>query len=428
MNAGSGKSSGSFAVAHRKPKRAGSARPGTNLAKGKSSFPAHPMDEISSGRRSLDETIASLPSLSGSLSYRKSDPARARRLVCRARGSARGPGARTVFHRGVARPGVDRAGLPRSTPGPGAAGAAALKIIDSSSVNHKPEARDQFWAECSGPRRTLVHPHVVTVHNLGTESGFDFIEMEYISRRRNQPSRIDHQGRPDRADAGLRPGPAGRSCARGSTPLRVGPPRCQAGQCAADPAGRVRSSPISGWSGISMTSRWEGLPSRELPTFMAPELFQGTPASPHSDFSCRRRHVLLPPVRATAVHGGQHWSAHRAASDAADPQHPRSRRGSPQLVVNVLERTLAKKLPGSVTKRPTSSPEDLLGGDPSPPGYRDPGHRERRGARLLRPGRQGPFPDSLPTPRGPATKRSPVEVNEGKNHDPYLSVFGLCPG
>ena len=39
--------------------------------------------------------------------------------------------------------------------------------------------REQFWAEARAAAN-LIHPHIVTIHNLGSVHGLHFIEMEYV--------------------------------------------------------------------------------------------------------------------------------------------------------------------------------------------------------------------------------------------------------
>ena len=55
----------------------------------------------------------------------------------------------------------------------------ALKVMEPSLVARQPGIRAQFWAEARAAAN-LLHPHVVTIHNLGSVQGFHFIEMEYI--------------------------------------------------------------------------------------------------------------------------------------------------------------------------------------------------------------------------------------------------------
>src|SRR5262249_33068947 len=54
----------------------------------------------------------------------------------------------------------------------------ALKIIDSELVLKQPAVREQFWAEARAAAN-LLHPHVVTIHNLGSIKGNHFMGREY---------------------------------------------------------------------------------------------------------------------------------------------------------------------------------------------------------------------------------------------------------
>ena len=55
----------------------------------------------------------------------------------------------------------------------------ALKIMDPTLDVEQPGIRDQFWAEARAAAN-LIHPHVVTIHNLGSLDSLHFIEMEYV--------------------------------------------------------------------------------------------------------------------------------------------------------------------------------------------------------------------------------------------------------
>src|SRR5262249_9363513 len=55
----------------------------------------------------------------------------------------------------------------------------ALKIIETEAVAKQPAIRDQFWEEARAVAK-LLHPHIVSVHNLGSGDGYHFIEMEYV--------------------------------------------------------------------------------------------------------------------------------------------------------------------------------------------------------------------------------------------------------
>src|SRR5205807_1817615 len=56
----------------------------------------------------------------------------------------------------------------------------AVKVMNPQLVASQPAVRERFWAEARMVAR-LLHPHVVTVHNLGTDRGYHFIEMEYVA-------------------------------------------------------------------------------------------------------------------------------------------------------------------------------------------------------------------------------------------------------
>ena len=55
----------------------------------------------------------------------------------------------------------------------------ALKVMDPALDVEQPGMREQFWAEARAAAN-LIHPHVVTIHNLGSLHGLHFIEMEYV--------------------------------------------------------------------------------------------------------------------------------------------------------------------------------------------------------------------------------------------------------
>lgn len=55
----------------------------------------------------------------------------------------------------------------------------AIKILSPELLRRQPESVERFLAEARSAA-SLVHPHVVTVHNIGQSRGYHFIELEYI--------------------------------------------------------------------------------------------------------------------------------------------------------------------------------------------------------------------------------------------------------
>ena len=55
----------------------------------------------------------------------------------------------------------------------------AVKVMNPGLVARQPQILGRFWAEARAVAG-LVHPNVVTVHNLGSDRGYHYIEMEYV--------------------------------------------------------------------------------------------------------------------------------------------------------------------------------------------------------------------------------------------------------
>ena len=156
----------------------------------------------------------------------------------------------------------------------------ALKIIDPRLVARTPRARDQFWAEARAAAK-LVHPHVVTIHNVGSDDGYDFIEMEYV------PGSVSLR------DSFVKQGPFEpvRSARLIRQVLQALEAAHKAGMVHRDvkpanvmltPEGNAKLADFGLVQSRATVSR-SGQTLAGTPTFMAPELFSGTPASPQSD-------------------------------------------------------------------------------------------------------------------------------------------------
>ncbi|WP_076344886.1 serine/threonine-protein kinase [Paludisphaera borealis] len=156
----------------------------------------------------------------------------------------------------------------------------ALKIIDPRLVARTPKVRDQFWAEARAAAN-LVHPHVVTIHNVGSDAGYHFIEMEYV------PGSVSLR------DSFVKQGPfePARSARLIRQVLQALEAAHKAGMVHRDvkpanvlltPEGNAKLADFGLVQRRTKVSR-SGQTLAGTPTFMAPELFSGTSASPQSD-------------------------------------------------------------------------------------------------------------------------------------------------
>jgi serine/threonine-protein kinase len=157
----------------------------------------------------------------------------------------------------------------------------AIKVLNPGLVARQPQVREQFWAEARVVAN-LVHPHVVTVHNLGTDRDYHFIEMEFVPGGISLKETLVKDGpfEPMRAARLVREvvhalGAAHRS---GLVHRDVKPANVlltPEGRAKLADFGLVRRHADSGLSVAKVAG---------TPTFMAPELFSGGSASPRSDF------------------------------------------------------------------------------------------------------------------------------------------------
>jgi eukaryotic-like serine/threonine-protein kinase len=156
----------------------------------------------------------------------------------------------------------------------------ALKILDTEQVGEHPSNREQFWAEARAAAN-LLHPHVVTIHNLGSVNGYHFIEMEYIPGGRTLREALVREGplEPARASTLARQVVLALGAAHDSGLVHRD---IKPANVLLTPKGQAKLADFG------LVRRLEdlaqgGAPLAGTPTFMAPELFQGTPASTQSD-------------------------------------------------------------------------------------------------------------------------------------------------
>jgi serine/threonine-protein kinase len=156
----------------------------------------------------------------------------------------------------------------------------ALKVLNPGLLARQPLMLDQFWAEARVVA-SLTHPNIVTVHNLGTDRGYHFIEMEYIPGGLTLKERLTSDGSftPMQASvlvhqvvgalaAAHKAGLVHRDI-KPTNVLMAGPAQAKLADF-----GLVRRLNELDMAGATVGG---------TPTYMAPELFSGSPASPRSD-------------------------------------------------------------------------------------------------------------------------------------------------
>jgi serine/threonine-protein kinase len=154
----------------------------------------------------------------------------------------------------------------------------ALKILDPRLVARQPGLREQFWAEARSAAN-LNHPHVVTIHSLGSSDGYSFIEMEYVPGATSLKEWVIRRGP-------LEPLPGSRLVRQVVMGLDAAH---QAGLVHRDvkPANVLLTHlGYAKLADFGLSRPLVGMSAERLagtPTFMAPELFQGAPASARSD-------------------------------------------------------------------------------------------------------------------------------------------------
>ncbi len=156
----------------------------------------------------------------------------------------------------------------------------ALKIMDAGQVLEQPSNREQFWAEARAAAN-LLHPHVVTIHNLGSVNGYHFIEMEYVPGGQTLREALIREGPldPVRASTLTRQVVLALGAAHDSGLVHRD---IKPANVLLTPKGHAKLADFG------LVRRLEdlaqgGAPLAGTPTFMAPELFQGTPAGTRSD-------------------------------------------------------------------------------------------------------------------------------------------------
>jgi serine/threonine-protein kinase len=215
----------------------------------------------------------------------------------------------------------------------------ALKIMNPALVNREPQIVERFWAEARAIAG-LVHPNIVTVHNLGSDRGYHYIEMEYIPGGLTLKERLVREGSMDALGAttlvrqvALALGAAHRGglVHRDVKPANV--------LLTGD--GRAKLADFGLVRRVGDRDRGSGQLAG-TPTFMAPELFAGAQAGPRTDLyavGVMYYYLLTARLPYAAERLGRLIKLHR---QAPVPDVRRLAPQAPDEVAAILDRLLAK--------------------------------------------------------------------------------------
>ncbi len=157
----------------------------------------------------------------------------------------------------------------------------ALKVLSPKSARIDQDYVERFTNE-GRATASLVHPHVVTIHSIGQSGGFHFLEMEFVPGRSLQRLLRDEQRlTPVRATSLAVMIAEGLACAHrdGIVHRDLKPDNILLSH-----RGLAKIADFGLAKRLSTIRRKNC--AKDLagtPNFMAPELFQGQPASPASD-------------------------------------------------------------------------------------------------------------------------------------------------
>jgi serine/threonine-protein kinase len=296
----------------------------------------------------------------------------------------------------------------------------AIKVLSPGLMARQPQTAERFAAEARAVAG-LIHPNVVTVHNLGSDRGYHYIEMEYVPGGVSLREHLIRHGafEPLRATTLVRQvalalGAAHRSglIHRDVKPANV--LLTADGQAKLADFGLVRR----------VNDRRKNAALAGTPTFMAPELFQGAPADARTDLyavGVMWFYLLTTRLPFSSDKLASLIRLHKKATV------PDVRRLAPD-VPDELPPILVKLLDKDPARRPESADEladelrVVLGH------LRDTEGLVREsldGLNCLIQGAKDRFRVIVPVP-GDRIQEVYIEVSSGRKHERLLSVYSVC--
>jgi serine/threonine-protein kinase len=223
----------------------------------------------------------------------------------------------------------------------------AIKVLNSEVVSQHPELLELFFSEARSAA-ALIHPHVVTVHNLAHDEGWHLIELEYVDGQTLQ-NVLEAQGQLDLEQAIVW---IGQVCSALAAAHELGIIHrdIKPSNILVNSRGAAKLADF-GLAKRVVTTDGNAESLMGTPYFMAPELFAGTRASRCSDvYAIGVTFFSLlagrPPYvdRSVAEVARQH-----ATAEVPDVREIRA--DIPSSVANLIKRCLTKQ-PG---KRPADA-------------------------------------------------------------------------
>jgi serine/threonine-protein kinase len=298
----------------------------------------------------------------------------------------------------------------------------ALKVLSPGLVSRQPRVVDWFLGEARAVAG-LIHPHIVTIHNLGFDRGYHFVEMEYVrgGRSLNQAVAADGPFAAIQATTLVRQVATALDAAHeaGLIHRDVKPAnilQTPEGLAKLADFGLVRRIDEAEVIGGSLAG---------TPTFMAPELFSGEEPTPRSDLyalGVTLFYLLTARMPFQATKLSRLIQLHRTTP----PPNPR-------LIVPEIPDELSALVLRLLSKDPRGRPasaqsliEDL---DQIVGHLRDTETLVREGVEglpcLIQQGARDQFRIIVPVP-GDRLHEVYVEVTEGRKRERLLTVYSVC--